>query len=591
MKNLSIRKGQFFLGDEKYRVLSGAVHYFRTIPGYWEDRLLKLKACGLNTVETYVPWNLHEPEEGVFNFEGLADIERFLKTAAALGLNVILRPGPYICAEWDFGGFPYWLLKYKDMKLRCYDELYLEKVDAYFDVLIKKIVPYLSTNGGPVIAVQVENEYGSYGNDKKYLNYLKKGLIDRGVDVLLFTSDGPSDIMLNGGTIDGILKTANFGSDAKSAFENLRKHAPDSPLMCMEYWIGWFAAWGKELVERSARSGAETMEEMLALDGHVNIYMFHGGTNFGFYNGANWDEKYEPQTTSYDYDALLTEAGDLTPKYHAVKEVISKYKTIEPIEVKDTEKKAYGWLELEHVTDLMTSLKDLSGQPVLSPTPMSMESLGQDYGFVLYRTVLNHMDGQYDCRLFGLHDRAQVYVDGVYQGSVNKMNEEEMLKIEVTKDEAVLEILVENLGRTNYGRFIGTEKGITDGVLINNQYQFGWENYPISLNNLSALESTNVCKVDKPSVYKGTLYVDRCCDTFIDMKGWEKGNVFINGFNLGRFWHIGPLSTLYVPKYLLKDGENEVVVFSLRKNRQAKVRFVDGHRVIAGRFMDKFKGV
>lgn len=277
MRKLSISGDHFTLEEQPIRLLSGALHYFRIVPEYWQDRLLKLKACGLNTVETYIPWNLHEPEEGSFNFAGFADIEAFVRLAGELGLHVILRPSPYICAEWEFGGLPAWLLADNNIQLRCNDNVYLSKLDAYFDELLPRLRPLLSTNGGPVLALQVENEYGSFGSDKTYLNDLKAGMIARGMDVLLFTSDGAEDHMLQGGMIDGVFATVNFGSRAKEAFAKLREYQPTGPLMCMEFWNGWFDHWMKPHNTRPESEVAETLDEMLALGASVNFYMFHGG--------------------------------------------------------------------------------------------------------------------------------------------------------------------------------------------------------------------------------------------------------------------------------------------------------------------------
>ena len=304
-----------FFGRE-VPILSGAIHYFRVHPHYWYDRLAKLAACGFNTVETYVPWNLHEPKEGLFHFDGFRDLTGFIETADKLGLKVIIRPGPYICTEWEFGGFPAWLNRDRDMRLRCAWPPYLEKVHNWFSVLIPKLLPYLESKGGPVIAMQVENEYGSFGSDKEYLTYIRDLLIELGVDCLLCTSDGPAIQLLSGGTLPDLWMTANFGSNPEKYFAVLRQFQPDGPDMCMEYWCGWFDHWGEKHHTRDAADVADVLERMVKNGGSVNMYMFHGGTNFGFWNGANIDNEaaYCPTTTSYDYHALLSEAGDI-PRY------------------------------------------------------------------------------------------------------------------------------------------------------------------------------------------------------------------------------------------------------------------------------------
>jgi beta-galactosidase len=373
--------GKHFQYDGKpVRILSGAIHYFRVMPEYWRDRLLKLKACGLNTVETYVAWNMHEPKPGKFCFEGLTDIVRFIETAGELGLHVIVRPGPYICAEWEFGGLPAWLLADPDIRLRCYDKSWLEKVDRFYDELLSRLKPLLCTNGGPIIAMQVENEYGSYGNDKQYLYYLKEGMIRRGMDVLLFTSDGPMDEMLNGGTLPDVFKTVNFGSHPEEGFEKLLEYQPDKPMMCMEFWNGWFDHWGEPHHTRDAKDAADVLDRILKAGASVNFYMFHGGTNFGFMNGANNYGTLEPTVTSYDYDSPVSEAGDLTEKYYEFKKVISKYTKVEDdILPEPISKKAYGKVTLDRYAGLFESLEKLS-QPVHRTCPEPMEKLGQNYG-------------------------------------------------------------------------------------------------------------------------------------------------------------------------------------------------------------------
>lgn len=385
MSTFEIDGKNFIFNGEPIQIISGAIHYFRVVPEYWKDRLLKLKACGLNTVETYVPWNLHEPKPGQFYFEGLADIVRFIKTAGDLGLHVIVRPGPYICAEWEFGGFPAWLLQDSDIRLRCYDTSYLEKVDRYFDELLSRLKPLQCTNGGPIIAMQVENEYGSYGNDKKYLNYLKEGMIRRGIDVLLFTSDGPMDEMLQGGTLPDVFKTVNFGSRPEEGFGKLLEYQSDQPLMCMEFWNGWFDHWGAPHHTRDADDAADVLDQMLKAGASVNFYMFHGGTSFGFMNGANYSEGLAPTVNSYDYDAAVSESGDLTDKYYTYQKVISKYTRIDDsILPAPIPKKAYGQVSLDQHAGLFESLYQLS-EPIQRTCPEPMEKLGQNYGYILYR--------------------------------------------------------------------------------------------------------------------------------------------------------------------------------------------------------------
>ena len=572
---------QIVLGDEPIQILSGAEHYFRIVPEYWEDRLMKLKSCGLNTVESYIPWNLHEPKEGQFTFDGIADLERFVQIAGDLGLHVILRPSPYICAEWEFGGLPSWLLRYPDIHLRCMDPVYLEKVDHYYDELIPRLVPLLTSNGGPVIAMQIENEYGSYGNDTAYLEYLKDGLIKRGVDVLLFTSDGPTDGMLQGGTVPGVLATVNFGSRTGEAFAKLREYRAEDPLMCMEYWNGWFDHWLKPHHTRDAEDVAAVFKEMLDLNASVNFYMFHGGTNFGFYNGANFHEKYEPTITSYDYDAPISECGDVTAKYEAIRSAIAKHQGKElsdfPSLPQSVKKNSYGSVRMTHYADLLEHLPVLS-DPVKRTTPVPMELLGQSYGFIVYTTDISGPRQGESLYLQEVHDRAQVFLDGKYQGTVERWNPQ-ALQIDVPAAGAKLEIVVENMGRINYGPKLKDYKGITEGVRMNNQFLYDWSIYPLPLENPNAAPFQPLAgpleQRDRPTFYRGEFSVDDIGDTFIRLDGWGKGVVWVNGFNLGRYWEQGPQAALYLPGPLLKQGRNEIFVFELHHTETASIELVD----------------
>lgn len=334
MPSLSHDRDGFALDGQPFRILSGALHYFRVVPEQWDARLALLRAMGLNTVETYVAWNLHEPRPGQYDFTGRLDLERFITAAAGHGLKVLVRPGPYICAEWEFGGLPAWLLKDPAIRLRCSHPGYLAAVDRWFDALLPRIVPHLAEQGGPVIALQVENEYGSYANDAAYLRHLAQGLRRRGAGSLLFTSDGPTDAMLQGGTMAGVLPTANFGDRAADSFEVLRRYSPDGPPVCMEYWNGWFDHWGERHHTRDAADAAKVLDEMLAAGASVNLYMAHGGTNFGYLNGANLEDgRLRPTVTSYDYDAAISESGEPTEKFWAFREVLGRYTELPPAPV------------------------------------------------------------------------------------------------------------------------------------------------------------------------------------------------------------------------------------------------------------------
>jgi len=586
-----IQGNDFVYEGKPIRLLSGAIHYFRVVPEYWEDRLLKLKACGFNTVETYVAWNVHEPKEGEFDFEGIADVERFIRLAGDLGLHVIVRPSPYICAEWEFGGLPAWLLEDANLRLRSYEESYLAKVDAYFDELLPRFKPLLCTNGGPIIAMQIENEYGSYGNDKKYLGYIRDGMKKRGMDVLLFTSDGPEDHMLQGGMVEGVLETVNFGSRAAEAFRKLREYQPEGPLMCMEFWNGWFDHWMEEHQSRPAADVAEALEEMLAEGASVNFYMFHGGTNFGFYNGANHIQRYEPTVNSYDYDTLLNESGEPTEKYWAVRKVLERYAELPEAELPaPIPKRAYGEVRLEEKADLFGQLDRLA-TPVQRTSPEPMEKVGQAYGFILYSTTVTGPRSGMNLVLQEVRDRALVFADGKYIGTTERWNPVE-LPLEVPAEGLRLDILVENMGRVNYGPLMRDPKGITEGIRLGNQFLYDWTIRPLPLDSLEALEfegndgqqavggsaeepDASGTAGSLPTFYRGTFNVEEKADTFLRLDGWTKGIAFLNGFNLGRYWEVGPTRTLYVPAPLLREGENELIVFELHGTEASVVRLTD----------------
>lgn len=576
MHNLSISGDHFLLDGQPFQILSGAIHYFRVVPEYWRDRLLKLKACGLNTVETYIPWNVHEPKEGCFNFEGPADIEAFVRLAGELGLHVILRPSPFICAEWEFGGLPAWLLADDYMQLRCLDEAYLSKVDAYFDELLPRLRPLLSTNGGPVIAMQVENEYGSYGSDKAYLHYLKEGMIARGMDILLFTSDGAEDHMLQGGMIDGVFATVNFGSRAKAAFAKLREYQPTGPLVCMEFWNGWFDHWMKPHHTRPASEVAETLDEMLALGASVNFYMFHGGTNFGFMNGANYFDKYEPIVTSYDYDTLLDESGNPTEKFYAARAIIEQYVELPKLELPPfIQSRAYGKVQMTESVSLFKQLDALS-VPVHRACPEPMEKMGQNYGFILYSTRISGPRTGMELVLQEVRDRALVFANGAFVGTVERWDPRG-IPLDVPSEGLQLDILVENMGRVNYGPLIRDPKGITCGVRLGYQFLHDWTIRSLPLTDLKGLSFTpiNSGQSHPPTFYRGCFQVTEPMDTFLRLDGWSKGQAFINGFNLGRYWEKGPSKTIYLPAPLLHQGENELILFELHSVTEPAVNLVD----------------
>jgi beta-galactosidase len=580
---LTISGNQFLLDDKPFRILSGALHYFRVVPEYWRDRLEKMHAFGLNTLETYVAWNLHEPRPGEFHFEGMLDLVKFIEIAADVGLKVVLRPGPYICSEWDFGGLPFWLLKDPNMQIRCAYPPYLVAVDRYFDALLPRVAPLQSTHGGPIIAMQVENEYGSYGQDKVYLQHLVDGLRLRGVDGFLFTSDGPRDGCLQGGALPEVLKSVNFAFNAHEALSKLREYQPEGPLMVTEFWSGWFDHWGEhhhisEDGSDSIQRSVDTLDEILASEASVNFYMFHGGTNFGFMNGANLElSGYHADVTSYDYAAPLDEAGDPAPRFKAYRDVLTKYVELPPAaNLPIARKAAYGAVEMIESSGLFDSLGALS-QPRHSATPIPMEMVDQDYGFILYRTRISGPRPEAILHGRDVHDRALIFLDGDYHAALERETGDEYTSFEVPARGLQLDLLVENMGRVNFGPGLLDRKGILGGVTFADQFQFGWDVYPLPLADLSKLNFSVrlLSEVKAPAFFRAALMIDYPADTYLALPGWTKGAVWLNGFNLGRYWERGPQKTLYVPAPLLKRGENELIVFELHGTTNPSVEFRD----------------
>lgn len=563
-------KDEFYLDGKPFQIISGGIHYFRVLPEYWEDRLRKLKALGCNTVETYVPWNMHEPKKGEFDFvgerwHGMLDLRRFVETAQKIGLWVILRPSPYICAEWDFGGFPAWLLSEGEMELRTSDERYLRHVRDYYRVLMPYLAPMQVTQGGPVLMMQVENEYGTFGNDRKYLELLRDMMREGGIDVPLFASDGPGADILSNTAVEGIFPTANFGSRAKVAYSCLKDFNGGGPCMCTEFWLGWFDAWrdGKHHTT-DPDEAAKELKELLE-NGSVNLYMFEGGTNFGFMNGSNYGTHLTPDVTSYDYDAVLTEDGQLTEKYHKLKKVITEHIQKEP-EAEPTvpvERRAYGKIPVSQKVDLFHALPKLDA-PIETVAPRSMEQAGQGYGYMLYSTILDTSTELSNLRLYKAADRAIAFVDGKKALTAFDRELEEGHEVGPFYGKNMkLDILVENMGRVNYGPMLNWQrKGIDGCVFINSRFsQHNWKQYPLPMDNLEQLDYNAGYEEGIPAFYRFEFEAEEIGDTFLDFAGWGKGFVVVNGFQLGRFWEEGPQRRLYVPGALLHKGCNEIILF------------------------------
>jgi beta-galactosidase len=556
-------EGEHLLLDGKpFQIISGEIHYARVPREYWRDRLRKIRALGLNTICTYMFWNLHEPQPGVFNFEGNLDAAAFLRMAQEEGLWVSLRPGPYVCAEWDFGGLPSWLLATPDIKVRTRDPRFLDPARRYLREVGRQLAPLQITRGGPILMMQVENEYGNFGQDHVYLRAIEQMIRDAGFDVTLFTSNGSWPDALSGGTLPDALSVINFGdnSDPAREFANFAKSRQHVPRMCGEFWVGWFDHWGEQHHVTPPAHSARGLEWMLSQGISVNLYMVHGGTTFGFMNGANWDSSYEPDISSYDYDAPLDEAGRPTAKFHALHEVIRKHlppgtelpALPEPLPMIEIPS-----IQLAESADLEPLLRD----PIPSERPQTMEALGQSYGFTLYRTKIEQAThGRLE--VTEAHDYALFLQGPKLLGSLDRRLNETGLEVELAAG-APLDILVENLGRTNYGPHLGKDlKGITERVTLAGKELTGWEIYRLPLTDLSALRFGPGHK-PAPAFYRGSFELETVGDTFLDMRGWGKGNVCVNGHNLGRYWHIGPQQSLFVPAPWLKRGKNEVIVLDL----------------------------
>lgn len=570
---------RFLLDGAPFRYVSGSLHYFRVPRVLWADRLYKMRLSGLNAVQFYVPWNYHEPEPGVYNFNGSRDLVAFLNEASKAKLLVILRPGPYICAEWEMGGLPSWLLRKPKIHLRTSDPDFLAAVDSWFKVLLPKIYPFLYHNGGNIISIQVENEYGSYkACDFHYMRHLA-GLFRAllGDDILLFTTDGPEGLKC--GSLQGLYSTVDFGpaDNMTRIFNLLRKYEPRGPLVNSEYYTGWLDYWGQNHSTRSIQAVTKGLENMLKLGASVNMYMFHGGTNFGYWNGADDKGRFLPITTSYDYDAPISEAGDPTPKLLAIRNVISKFQEVPlgPLPP-PSPKMTLGPLTLYLDGDLLAFLDFLCPEgPIHSVFPLTFEAVKQDRGFMLYRTYLTHSVFE-PTPLWvpnnGIHDRAYVMVDGVFQGVLERnMNHQLFLMGELG---AKLDILLENMGRLSFGSNSSDFKGLLQPPILGQVILTEWMMFPLNVDKLVKWWfPLHLRKGAKPQTPSGPIFYSTTFpaagpigDTFLYLPGWTKGQVWINGFNLGRYWtKQGPQETLYVPRPLLfpRGGINKITVLEL----------------------------
>lgn len=590
-----IKDGHFYKDGKITPILSGEMHYPRIPHQYWKHRLEMMKAMGLNAVTTYVFWNFHETEPGKWDFEGDKNLREYIKTAEELGMMVILRPGPYVCGEWEFGGYPWWLQNIPGMEIRRDNPEFLKRTKIYIDRLYKEVGDLLVTNGGPIIMVQAENEFGSYvaqrkdiplEEHKRYSAKILKQLSDAGFDAPQFTSDG--SWLFEGGSVPGALPTANGENNIEVIKKVVNEyHGGVGPYMVAEFYPGWLMHWAEPFPDVSASVIANQTEKFLQNDVSFNYYMVHGGTNFGFMAGANYnnDHDIQPDLTSYDYDAPISEAGWVTPKYDSIRNVIKRYvnypvpEAPAPYEVIEIPS-----IKLTKIADVFALAKEQ--KPVESLKPMTFEQLGQAYGYVLYTHHFNQpISGILEVP--GLRDYATVYLNGEFVGELNRYYKNYTMPIDIPFN-STLQILVENWGRINYGEeIVNNTKGIISPVTIDGTEISDWAMYKLpmesepELGNMDkAIAGDNTQQAasalrGKPVLYEGVFTLDKAGDTFIDMSAWGKGIIFINGKNIGRYWQVGPQQTLYIPGVWLNEGENRIVIFEqLNKDAKSEVNTV-----------------
>jgi beta-galactosidase len=574
--------GQFELDGRPFRLISGEMHYPRIPREYWRARLKMARAMGLNAITTYVFWNEHEQTPGSYDFSGNNDVAEFVREAQQEGLWVILRPGPYVCAEWEFGGYPAWLLKNPATVVRSSDPNYMIPATRWIKRLGQELAPLQIGNGGPIVLVQVENEYGSFGDDHAYMEANKQALIDAGfTKAQLYTADGPS-VIAKGSLPElpvGINFDGNRAGEAQKSFAMLEAARPSgtgpesnpnpNPKFNSEFWAGWFDHWGGEHAHTSTENQAGNLKWELEQGYSVSIYMFHGGTDFGWMNGANSSdskpEQYEPDVTSYDYDAALDESGRPTAKYFVFRDLIAKVTGIAPPPVPAA---AAPIVVAPFQLTEAVSLWDTLPKPIQSPVPLAMEDVGQAYGYILYRHHNLVSGGPVELKLDIPHDYASVYAGGTLVGTLDRRLAQDKLTFAEpaalnTSIALKLDILVENAGHINYSRqLLHDRKGLTQYVTLKGDSVAGWQIYPLPMIAPWTLPFSKA-ECSGPCFYRGTFYVDHPGDTFLDTRNLGKGQLWINGHAMGRFWKIGPQKTLYVPGPWLKQGANEVVVFDV----------------------------
>ena len=573
--NFSFSKNDFLLDGKPFQIISGEMHPARIPKQYWLHRIQMAKAMGCNTIAAYIFWNYHESSPGSFDFASEnRNIAEFINVCKEEKMWVLLRPGPYVCAEWDFGGLPSYLLKIPDIKVRCMDARYMNAVTRYINRLAKEIVPLQCTNGGPILMVQIENEYGSYGNDKNYLMVLKKLWLQNGITVPFYTSDGPTAFMLDAGNIDGAAIGLDSGS-GDNDFEQAKKSNPDVPSFSGETYPGWLTHWKEKWAKPDTADLMKEIKYLLENKKSFNLYVVHGGTNFGFYAGANAFSatQYQPDITSYDYDAPINEQGQPTPKYFALRDLISKYVSYKIPDVP----KPITAIEIPsfNLSAFTTIWKQLS-KPIASPQPKPMEYFDQKHGLILYKTkLIGHKSGK--LTITEPHDFAMIFLNGKLIDTVFRDGGNWTVELPKTEvKDPVLEILVEEMGRINFAQFMIDRKGITDRVTLNGMTLMNWEIFPLAMDEkfIESLKATYPEGNHDGIFFKGNFSLNETGDTYIDMSNYQKGIVWVNGHNLGRYWNTGPQYHLYCPANWLKKGNNEIIVFDLHQQEDASVRGV-----------------
>jgi beta-galactosidase len=577
----AIGDDDFLLDGAPFRILSGALHYFRVHPRQWADRIAKARQMGLNTIETYVAWNAHAPTEQAFDLAGGLDLGHFLDLVADAGMYAIVRPGPYICAEWTNGGLPAWLFRTGTTGVRRDEPAFMAAVRAYFQQLAPVITPRQISHGGPIILVQVENEYGAYGADQNYLRKLVGIYHDSGIDVPLITVDQPVADMLASGSLPELHKTGSFGSRISEHLDTLRRHQPTGPLMCAEFWNGWFDEWGGHHHQTAGTDVARRLDELLRAGASVNIYMFHGGTNFGFTNGANDHGTYRPIITSYDYDAPLDEAGNPTAKYWAYRDILRRYANIPDEAPASTDPAAALHASFRQQLPLW-QLTGRLGTWTRHDAPPTADEIGHYAGFTLYRTAVA-VEQPCVLHIDDVRDRAQIFLNRHSLGVLARDHRDRSLTLPGpgTGD---LDILVEDLGRVDYGPKLGEPKGLVGAVTADGQPLRGWQVLPLQLDDItpvaSALRSLPAVPVPAlagPVFARASFDLPAVQDLYLDTGAWGKGVVWINGFCLGRYWSRGPQRTLYIPAPTLREAGNELIVLELHATPHADIRFVPSH--------------